>query len=71
MKIRPKNQKSADFPFFLFLFLAILFHWYQDWVKVKHAGMQSETRGVQNFGAKSGARAAKQAAHSPAVQQSN
>ena len=31
-KIRTKL--SADFPFFQFLFLAILSHWYQYWVKV-------------------------------------
>ena len=46
--------------------MATLSHWYHDWVNValaglEHAGMQSETRGVQSFGTKSGARAAKRA----------
>ena len=38
--------------------MAILYYWGQDWIKVlKHAEMQSETRRVQSFGAKSGANA--------------
>ena len=53
---------SADFPFFQFSLVALLAHWYQHWVKaaqhvLKHAEMQLKTRGVQSFGAKSGASA--------------
>ena len=46
-------------------FLALLSHWYQDWVKMKHAEMQSETRGVQSFGAKPGAQYFKNQIESP------
>ena len=45
---------SADFQFSQFLFVALLSHWYQH---LKHAEMQSETRGVQSFRAKYGASA--------------
>ena len=56
---------SAAFPFFQFSFLALL---YLIGINIgserpkhmlKHAEKQSETRRVQSFGAKSGARAAK------------
>ena len=57
---KTKKNRAQNFPFFQFSFVAILSHWYKDWVKValdvlKHAEMQSENnRGVQSFGAKSG-----------------